>query len=160
MISQQEQERIRLISDNELYPQAVEFISKLSNALPSTQINGLLNVALGNTYYQLHHFIKKQRERRWQNKEEYIRDFYNKLAAKLTNIETTCLPCITQSRTEKISPEDRQAICMALAREFIQHVLAENGYRAARHDFQSQQPAEHNIRKPEQWNRERGAQHR
>ncbi len=58
MITEQEQEKIRLLSDTELYPQAVEFMRGVARQLPQTQINGLLNVSLANTYDELEEFIR------------------------------------------------------------------------------------------------------
>jgi hypothetical protein len=44
MITEQEQGKVRLLSDIELYTQAVEFMHGVARPLPQTQINGLLNV--------------------------------------------------------------------------------------------------------------------
>ncbi|HEY0752693.1 MAG TPA: hypothetical protein VGD98_01845 [Ktedonobacteraceae bacterium] len=142
MISEQEQARIRLISDNELYPQAVEFMKNMGRPLPSTQINGLLNVSLANTYQQLALFVKHQGARKtWRGSERHVEEFYRtKFPAKLKQLETY-LPAVTCSRAEKASREDEQAIKMELAREFIQHLLAENAYKEAMGGFEFRQEA-------------------
>jgi len=75
MITEQEQKYIRLLSDTELYPQAVEFMRGVARTLPPTQINGLLNVSLFNTYDQLKKFIEHQRTRTtWRRGYEHIPD--------------------------------------------------------------------------------------
>ena len=131
MISEKEQARIRLLSDTELYPQAVEFTQGIGGTLPGSQINGLLNVALANTYPHLEEFVKHQYLRStWRPSERHIPDFYRKLEHKLKEIERS-ISSLTRERQTKPSREEEQVLKMLLAREFIQHVLAENAYQAA-----------------------------
>lgn len=128
MITQKEQEKIRLVSDTELYPQAVTFMEGIAKALPATQINGLLNVSLGNTYDQLEEFVKSQiRRKTWKPSERHIPEFYRRLGQKFKELEKY-IPAITSLRQEKISVMDKETMKMELAREFIQHLLAENDY--------------------------------
>ncbi len=72
MITEQEQEKMRLLSDTELYPQAVEFMHGVARQLPQTQINGLLNVSLASTYNQLEDFIDHQQKRTTWRREDAI----------------------------------------------------------------------------------------
>lgn len=132
MISKKEQERIRLLSDTELYPQAAEFMQKIGGVLPATQVNGLLNVALADThtYKQIEDFIKHQYTRSTWGFNQHIPDFYRKLEAKLKEFERL-VATITKERPEKPSREEQQTLKKLLAREFIQHVLAENAYKGA-----------------------------
>lgn len=137
MITEQEQKKIRLLSDSELYSQAVDLMHSVARQLPPTQINGLLNVSLANTYEQLEFFIERQRTRTtWRREDTHIPDFYAKLAHKLKQLETYALP-IMKLRAEQPSREDMQTLKMLLAREFIQHVLAENAYLGATRAFQT-----------------------
>ncbi len=153
MISAQEQERIRLLSDTELYPQAVEFTRNIGGTLPGSQINGLLNVALANTYAQLETFVKRQYGRStWRANERHIPDFYRRLEHKLKDLERS-IPSVTRDRQTKPSAEEMRALKMLLAREFIQHVLAENAYQGAQRS--SHQPPGG----PQQHQPARGPQH-
>jgi len=137
MITEQEQKKIRLLSDTEFYPQAVEFMRGIARQLPPTQINGLLNVSLANTYDQLEEFIEHQRTRTtWRREDVHIPDFYKRLAQKLKQLDAYALS-IMKSRTGQPSREDMQTLKMLLAREFIQHVLAENAYMGATRAFQN-----------------------
>ncbi|MFL5663653.1 MAG: hypothetical protein ACJ8BW_20275 [Ktedonobacteraceae bacterium] len=137
MITEHEQEKIRLLSETELYPQAVEFMHGIARQLPQTQINGLLNVSLANTYDQLERFIERQRTRTtWRREDVHIPDFYKRLSQKLKQLEAYALS-IMKSRTGQPSREDMQTLKMLLAREFIQHVLAENAYMGATRAFQN-----------------------
>src|SRR2546430_16917849 len=88
MITEQEQEKIRLLSDIELYPQAVEFMHGVARQLPQTQINGLLNVSLANTYDELERFIEHQRTRTtWRREDVHIPDFYKRLAQNIKQFD-------------------------------------------------------------------------
>lgn len=137
MITEQEQEKIRFLSDTELYPQAVEFMQGVARQLPPTQINGLLNVSLANTYDQLERFIEHQRTRTtWRREDSHIPDFYKRLTQKLKQLEAYALSII-KLRKEQPSREDVQTLKMLLAREFIQHILAENAYMGATRVFQN-----------------------
>jgi hypothetical protein len=132
MITEKQLERIRLMSDETLYREAIDLMHSIgtANSLPSTQINGLLNVSLANTYDHLMEFVKHQRDRTTWNKREqqYVPDFYQKLFNKLQSLVREHLPSITPQG--KPSSEDVEGIKMLIAREFIQHLLAENSYMA------------------------------
>ena len=135
MITQKEQEKIRLLSDTELYSQAVVFMRGIAKALPTAQINGLLNVSLGNTYDDLKKFVKAQPERNtWKEKEKYIPEFYRRLMRKFDELERHA-QAILESRQGESSSPDEKTVQMMLAREFIQHLLAENDYMIATNAF-------------------------
>lgn len=132
MITEQEQEKIQVLSDTELYKQAEELMRSIGRTLPPTQINGLLNVSLANTYKELEEFVEHQRQRTtWPSDARHVPDFYFKLSRKLQSLGSY-LPAITQHRQEKLSQADEQTLKMLLAREFIQHLLAENAYMGTR----------------------------
>ncbi len=136
MIDEKQQAKIRFLSDTELYPQAIEFMRGIGRPLPATQINGLLNVSLANTYDRLGEFIQRQGNRKtWRREDAHIPDFYKRLPNKLKQIEAY-VQFIMQLTVEQPSREDMQAVKMLLAREFIQHLLAENGYMGATRAFQ------------------------
>src|SRR5436190_54293 len=78
MITEKQLERIRLLSDETLYKEAIDLMHSIgtANSLPPTQINGLLNVSLANTYNRLLEFVEHQRHRTtWNRREQrYIPD--------------------------------------------------------------------------------------
>lgn len=132
MITEQEQEKIQVISDTELYQQAEELMRSVGRTLPPTQINGLLNFSLANTYKELEEFVEHQRQRTtWPSDARHVPSFYFNLSRKLQNLGSY-LPTIAKHRQEKLSHEDEQTLKMLLAREFIQHLLAENAYMSTR----------------------------
>lgn len=131
MITEKQQAKIRLLSDTKLYPQAIEFMHGIARPLPTTQINGLLNVSLASTYDKLLEFVDHQRIRTtWRSSEQHIPMFYRELGTKLQELERL-VPSLIQLEKERPSQKDIQALKMELAREFIQHLLAENGYMGA-----------------------------
>ncbi len=127
MLNEQEQLEIRLISDNDLYQQALEFMNRMGGLLSQTQINGLLNVSLANTYDRFEVFVKRQGARKtWPQRERHVEHFYKiTLPAQLAQMAKTCVPAVLKHRQEAASREDVQAIKMALAREFLQHLRAD-----------------------------------
>lgn len=132
MLSEREQLQIRLISDNELYQQAVALMKNLGGTLSQSQINGLVNVSLANTYNHLKQFVQHQGERKtWSARERHIWEFYRTKFPRQLNLLENYVPAVTRLRQEQVSQEDEEAIKMALAREFIQHLLAENMYQDA-----------------------------
>src|SRR4051794_9013539 len=126
MITQKEAESIYTLSDIELYPQAVNFMRSINRSLPASQINGLLNVSLANTYDQLKRFAHSQYKRStWRSSENHIPEFYRRLIQKFKELEQEALK-IVALRPVRASEADLEEIKMAVAREFIQHILAEN----------------------------------
>ena len=155
MITEKQLERIRLLSDETLYKEAGELMRSIgsANSLPPTQINGLLNVSLANTYDHLIKFVEYQRDRTtWNTREQkYVPDFYRKLFNKLQSLVREHVPSITLQGES--SSEDVEVIKMLITREFIQHLLAENSYKALQ--------ARHNNAEGKQDNREnRGGRYR
>ena len=144
MITAKEQERIYLLSDEELYEQAVQFMGSIGRTLPPTQVNGLLNVALDNTYDQLNQFLTGQYNRKtWPFDAQHVKEFYFKLPQQLKRIEAY-IPSITRGRAGKLSREDEQTLKTLLAREFIQHLLAENAYLTRKASEVRQEEKPHN----------------
>lgn len=156
MISEQELLQVRLLSDYTLYPDAVAFVNDLKKPLPANQANGLLNASLADSYTQLGKFLQGQYNRKtWPEDEQYIPQFYVHLEVRLQDIQREYLPIVTQSRHQELSTEDHEQITMLLAREFIQHIVAENAYmehtrssERAKTDSTNNQDTPHNERRP------------
>ncbi len=128
--------KIWLLSDTVLYPEAVAFMHKHvqeSEALPTSQMTGLFNAAASEQYPALYQFVTHQRDRNWPNSKMHIKKFYTALEETLTRLHRTRLRNefhLLEDAPGRSVSETRQEmdVLMALlAREFIQHVLAENG---------------------------------
>ncbi len=140
MPDQKQLRKVWLLSDTVLYDEAVAFLRKLideqqCNPLPSSQIAGLLNVAETASYDQLADFIIHQRTRDWPPGMRDIKTFYTALDEALREIRSSRLReefhLLDGVGPEKIKQET-DALMALLAREFIQHLAAENGFLAAK----------------------------
>jgi hypothetical protein len=136
-INEEQMRLIRVLSDTELYKQAIDFLNtevevnhqfEQRPPLPNTQINGLLNVAQANTYGELIDFIKHQRDRTWQGKNAHIKIFYQDLERVLKEMPEFAKRegLIPEDISIQKTREEIQKISGLLACEFIQHLAAEN----------------------------------
>jgi len=135
-------EKIWLLSDTVLYPEAVSFMRKLvqdqeCDPLPTSQVAGLLNVAESAQYDELYRFVVHQRDRNWPPSKRDIKTFYTALEEVLSLMQRKRLKgefhLLADEHGRSVSDirQERDALMALLAREFIQHLLAENGILAA-----------------------------
>jgi hypothetical protein len=135
-------QKILLLSDMVLYPEAVAFMRKLvqeqdCNPLPTSQVNGLFNIAESENYDALSRFVTHQRDRNWPPSKRDIQTFYTELEALLSLMRRKRLlgefHLLTDEpgRSASDTLKETDALMALLAREFIQHLLAENGALAA-----------------------------
>lgn len=124
--------QIWLLSDTVLYPEARIFMDELVEQegwkpLPQRQVLGLLNITRSARCDHLFSYVKKQIER------NVHRDFYEKLEQKLLLMQRTRLQEEFQLSVPQPTKQDETAekkeLLLLLAREFIQHLAAENGIR-------------------------------
>jgi hypothetical protein len=130
-------QKVWLLSDTVLYPEAVSFLSRLHaqdcNPLPTSQINGLLNVAESEQYHELESFIRHQRERNWPPNKRDIKTFYTALEETLGTLRRKRLKeefRLLDGVSASTLRQEEAALMALLAREFIQHLVAENGLLA------------------------------
>ena len=128
--------KIWMLSDSVLYPEAVAFIQKHvqgSEPLPNSQVMGLFNAAASEQYPALYHFVTHQRDRNWPYSKTHIKKFYTSLEETLSLMHRTRLRTEfhlledVPGRSVNETRQEVDALMALLAREFIQHVLAENG---------------------------------
>jgi hypothetical protein len=125
-------QKIQLLSDTDLYQQAVEFMQRFEQAkrrtLPSTQMHGLLDISHAESYPLLQQFVQHQyKERVWQRGKEYIGEFFKELDSELSRVRQYAKSIAHQSK-DRLSLDEEWELTMLLAREFIQHLVAENAY--------------------------------
>src|SRR5260370_41890083 len=125
-------QKIWLISDTVLYPEAVAFMRRMvqkehCRPLSANQINGLLQLAEGSSYTDLHSRVLHQRERNWTGIRADLKKFYTELERLLTEIDTRRLRDEFHLVSKTSTAQEVEEIMSLLAREFIQHLLAENG---------------------------------
>lgn len=132
--------KIDVISDTVLYPQAAALVKQLiedeeCDPLPSSQVNGLLNVAGANTYNDLYSFVIHQRDRNWTTSKMDIKKFYTALEKYLSDMARQRVKAefhlIPEGLDAKRTKQITEAMMAVLAKDFIQHFVAENNRRAA-----------------------------
>lgn len=129
--------RLRYLSDTVLYPEAVAFIRRLVNeqdcsTLPASQVIGLQNIANASSYKELNIFIIHQRDRNWPMSKSSIKTFYTELEKIFTTMKKRIkdeFDLIEKGSDNKINQENEEFMVL-LARDFIQHLIAENGVLA------------------------------
>lgn len=124
------------LSDTVLYPEAVDFMRRFANGpdnttLPASQVMGLLNIANAESYAELDHFIKHQISRNWPGPKRYIKTFYTDLDKVFVALRKRLVSefglLSAQNGTSRQESDELMAL---LARDFIQHLIAENGLLA------------------------------
>jgi hypothetical protein len=133
-------QRLLDLSDNELYDEAVALIRRLVDKegcapLPTSQVMGLLNIANAASYSELERFIQHQRERDWPPSKRDIKTLYTELEKSFRDMRNRRLRSEFHLLSDGLSPaeanQEVDEIMAALAHEFIQHLVAENGVLAA-----------------------------
>jgi hypothetical protein len=143
-VTPEQWQKIRLISDHQLYFQAQDFMKDL-DALPKhqfrelvKQLKGLENSVSGSGSLKgILDFVRHQVERDWgEGPKKQIGDFYNELKGELEKLRQ-------QVEKEGFVPADlnkkdavfhRDHYAFLLAREFIRHLIAENYYKSVIYD--------------------------
>ncbi len=137
MVLKEEQLRkIRWISDSKLYDQAVTFMREFERqkrrTIPSSQLNGLLNITRSGTYADVWEFVEHQQERTWPERSAFMKPFYVGLAEELKKVEQLTVKEFrltgNAQQDAKIRSDGFKELMLLMSREFIQHLAAENGY--------------------------------
>src|SRR5260221_1193724 len=136
MLTPAQLEKIWLLSDTVLYPEAISFMRKLvqdqeCNPLPASQVAGLLNIAESAQYHELYRFVVHQRDRDWPPSKRDIKTFYTALEEVLSLMQRKRLKdefhllADEHGRSASDIRQERDALMALLVREVIQHLLAE-----------------------------------
>ena len=136
MLSEAQLQKIGLLSDTILYSEAVAFIRQLvdeqdCSPLPTTQVKGLQSIAESYQYDEVHRYIVHQFERNWPESKRSIKILYTELDRLFTTMKNKRLRdefhLMGEERNSREARATEDALMAALAREFIQHMVAENG---------------------------------
>jgi hypothetical protein len=140
MLTAKQLQKISLLADTVLYPEAVAFIRNLvkeeeCDPLPPSQVTGLLNIAASSKYGELYTFVVHQRDRNWPQSRADIKKFYTALETYLTNMQKKRLKdefrLVTDGLKTRDARQESEELMAALTHDFIQHFVAENSLLAA-----------------------------
>lgn len=142
MPSEQQLRQLWFLSDDVLYPEAVAFMQRLVNeqghaTLPASQVMGLLNIANASIFSELLRFIRHQQERTWPESKKDIPVFYAGLEKWLTTFRNRRLKDVFDLGPGNQEVDELMAL---VSRDFIQHLVVENGILAVRKTSPRTQP--------------------
>ena len=123
-------QKIHLLSDGVLYREALAFIKEQGTVDGQKQMTSLTSYT--QSWQDLIDFVEHQQERDWPGKRAFYKQFYTALRDYLETLrkrvaEEWFLPGNEFNKTEKREWVDHFSILAA--REFTQHLAAENLYR-------------------------------
>lgn len=135
-LSPEEQERIRLLSDGEIYQRAIEFAKEQEEIIAyrqfGHQISGL--EAYAGSFEDLDKFVNHQKGRNWEDKSQPFEDFYIALANYLNELREDVQQkysfVFPEGLTKNEEKEQTDFFAGLLAQEFIQHLAAEMMWQA------------------------------
>lgn len=127
--------KIRLLSDGELYDKAVDFVqTHRSVKVSNTQLSGLQNAVRSGDWSEIFRYIDNRINRKTTS--EDLKEFYQKLKNYLNTlperVEKTQLVVRSKKMTRTQRKQVREKIdryAYLLAKEFIQHLVAEYNYQ-------------------------------
>ena len=126
---------IRLLSDGELYKEAIDFAKRHQDAkVSNTQLNGLQNAVGAGNLDEISRYVNNRLER--DTIYEELRAFYQELKTYLTVLHEKVERIQLVVRPEEITRAERRQLeseinrfTHILAQEFIQHLVAEYNYQ-------------------------------
>jgi hypothetical protein len=113
-----------LLSDGALYERAVEFVQQ-HELVADAQLNGLLQYA--QEWHDLTRFVDRQRQRDWaqSSRTEHYGQFYNDLHEALRQLEREVARFVLAGLARREQQAQTAFYAGLLAREFVQHLVAE-----------------------------------
>ena len=128
-------QKIRLLSDGELYRDAVDLAAKHAHSkISSSQLNGLWNAVGASDWSEIFRYIDNRLGRDTTSKE--LKNFYQHLKNDLNKLKTIVEETQLVVKPKEIGRAQRRQVraeidwhAYLLAKEFIQHLVAECNYQ-------------------------------
>ena len=128
-------QKIRFLSDGELYDKAIDFAKRhLGAEVSKTQLSGLQNTVGAGDLAEIFRYVDNRLERDTIYRE--LRDFYLELKTYLTSLREKVEEIQLVVRHEEMTRAETQQVkseinrfAHILAQEFIQHLVAEYNYQ-------------------------------
>lgn len=137
-VTMEKAQRIRLLSDGQLYDEAVELAQKhAASKVSKAQLRGLQNAVGTGDWQEITNYIKNRIDRSttsdelkavYEDLKKYLNNFIGKKEGVVVENRLVVIPeNSTRSETRLKDKEIRSYACL-LAKEFIQHLVAEFNY--------------------------------
>jgi hypothetical protein len=126
-------QKIRLLSDNLLYQEAVDFVAEFAteNDIPeNSQLIGLLEHSGQSD--DMKRFIDRQEGRDWPDKKKHYKDFYSRLSRYLNGLRNRTkneLNLVPTGLARKEEQKKVNEVYPLLAQEYIRHLVSEALYK-------------------------------
>ncbi len=128
-LAKKQEMKLRLLSDDELYEDAVAFI-KENGTIKNHQINGLKNIAdAADGFSHILKFTRHQASKTYRD----TKDFYAALTKKLETLQQrlkTDQDFVPDNLSRKELSKYSESYGLLIAREFINHLWAENTFKS------------------------------
>ncbi len=125
-------QKIRLLSDGKLYDKAVDFVqTHLGVKVSKTQLSGLLNAVRSGDWSEIFRYIDNRINRKTTSDElkEFYQSLKNYLNQKLYNQIEELLTINLNHLNRNERTQAKKQYAHFLAKEFIQHLVAEYNYQ-------------------------------
>lgn len=130
IVDRQAKEKIQVLSDNELYRDALNFVDDQGTVEGRTQLVSLLSYT--QSWDDLSRFVQHQSRRDWVGRKSYYGQYYTALDSYLRQLYQQVMawfPPSVDYQTKKEVREWNETYAIHVAREFVQHLVFENSYR-------------------------------
>ena len=128
-------QKIRLLSDGELYRDAVDLVAKHAHLkVSNSQLSGLQNAVGASDWGEIFRYIDNRLDRNTTSEE--LKNFYQHLKQDLNKLKTIVEETQLVVKPEEMGRAQRRQVsaeidqyAYLLAKEFIQHLVAECNYQ-------------------------------
>lgn len=130
IVDRKAKEKIQVLSDNELYRDALDFVEAQGTVEGRTQLVSLLSYT--QSWDDLSRFVQHQSRRDWIGRKSYYGHYYTALDSDLRQLYQRVMawfPPSADYQTKKEVREWNETYAIHVAREFVQHLVFENSYR-------------------------------
>lgn len=131
IVDRKAKEKIQVLSDNELYRDALDFVEAQGTVEGRTQLVSLLSYT--QSWDDLSRFVQHQSRRDWIGRKSYYGQYYTALDSYLRQLYQQVMdwfpPTEDYDQIKSKRREWNETYAIHVAREFVQHLVFENSYR-------------------------------
>ena len=135
IVTIEQAQKIRLLSDGDLYDEAVDFVkTRCGSKVSITQLRGLENTVRSDDWVEIFRYIDNRLGRDTTSDKlgefyESLKNYLNELLAKVEETQLVVKPEKMGRAQRRQMNEEIRWYAYLLAKEFIQHLVAEYNYQ-------------------------------